>query len=150
MAIKMSTGLRNQMLSGDSLKGIFDAGSEIRIYGGTIPPSADNSIGAATLLCVIKNGSSGITFDSDAVNGILVKNPSETWQGTVLAAAGAGTNATFYRHVLTADDNAVSATTPRYQGTVAVVGADMNLTNTLLVSGAVQGIDYHAVTIASA
>ena len=36
MAIKMSTGLRNQMLSGDSLKGICDAGSEIRIYSGAI------------------------------------------------------------------------------------------------------------------
>ena len=150
MAIKMSTGLRNEMLSGDSLKAIFDAGSEIRIYSGAIPPSADNSIGAATLLCTIKNGASGITFDTAAVNGILVKNPSETWQGTVVPAAGAGMNATFYRHVLTADDNAVSATAPRYQGTVAVVGADMNLTNTLLVASAVQGIDYHAVTIATA
>lgn len=150
MAIKMSTGLRNEMLSGDSLKAIFDAGSEIRIYSGAIPPSADNSIGAATLLCTIKNGSSGITFDTAAVNGILVKNPSETWQGTVESAAGAGMNATFYRHVLTDDDDAVSATAPRYQGTVAVVGADMNLTNTLLAASAVQGLDYHAVTIATA
>ena len=150
MAIKMSTGLRNEMLSGSSFKNTFDAGSEIRIYGGAIPSSADSSIGAATLLCVVKNGSSGITFDTAAINGILQKNPSETWQGTVLAAAGAGTNATFYRHVLTADDDTASATAPRYQGTVAVVGADMNLTSTLLVSGAVQGLDYHAVTIASA
>ena len=150
MAIKMSTGLRNQMLSGDSLKGIFDTGSEIRIYSGAIPPSADNSIGAATLLCTIKNGASGITFDTAASGGILVKNPAEVWQGTVETAAGAGMNATFYRHVLAADDDTASATAPRYQGTVAVVGADMNLTNTLLVASAVQGLDYHAVTIASA
>ncbi len=146
MAIKMSTGLRNQMLSGDSLKGIFDAGSEIRIYSGTIPPSADNSIGAATLLCTIKNGASGITFDTEASGGILLKNPAETWQGT----CGATGTATFYRHVLTADAGDASTTAPRYQGNVAVVGADMNLTSTSLVSGAVQGIDYHAVTIATA
>lgn len=146
MAIKMSTGLRNQMLSVGSFKAIFDAGSEIRIYGGAVPPSADNSIGAATLLCTIKNGSSGITFDTEASGGILLKNPAETWQGT----CGATGTATFYRHVLTADAGDASATAPRYQGNVAVVGADMNLTSTSLVSGAVQGIDYHAVTIASA
>ena len=146
MAIKMSTGLRNQMLSGDSLKALFDAGSEIRIYSGAVPSSADNSIGAATLLCTIKNGASGITFDTAAANGILLKNPAEVWEGNNVATG----TATFYRHVLAADDDAVSATAPRYQGTVGIVGADMNLTNTSLVNGVVQGIDYHAVTIATA
>lgn len=146
MAIKMSTGLRNQMLSGDSLKNIFDAGSEIRIYSGTVPPSADNSVGTATLLVTIKNGANGITFDTAAVNGILQKNPAEVWNGTV----GAAGTATFYRHVLTGDDDAVSGVAPRYQGTVGIVGADMNLTDTSLVNGAVQGLDYHAVTIATA
>lgn len=146
MAIKMSTGLRNQMLSGDSLKAIFDAGSEIRIYSGAVPSSADNSIGAATLLCTIKNGASGITFDTAAANGILLKNPAEVWEGNNVATG----TATFYRHVLAADDDAVSATAPRYQGTVGIVGADMNLTNTGLVISAPQRIDYHAVTIATA
>ena len=146
MAIKMSTGLRNQMLSGDSFKAIFDAGSEIRIYGGAVPPSADNSIGAATLLCTIKNGASGITFDTAATNAILQKNPSEVWEGDNVATGAA----TFYRHVLTADDDASSSTAPRYQGTVAVVGADINLTNVNLVNGANQKLDYHATTIATA
>lgn len=146
MAIKMSTGLRNQMLSGDSLKATFDAGSEIRIYSGSVPANADDSIGAATLLCTIKNGASGITFDSAATNGILQKNPAETWQGT----CGATGTASFYRHVLTADDDTTSASAPRYQGTVGLVGADMNLTSTNLVTSAVQGLDYHAVTIATA
>lgn len=146
MAIKMSTGLRNQMLSGDSLKAIFDAGSEIRIYAGTPPSSADDTAAAATLLVTIKNGASGITFDTAAVGGILAKNPAETWQGT----CGAGGNASFYRHVLTADDDTTSASAPRYQGTVGLVGADMNLTSINLVASAVQGLDYHAVTIATA
>ena len=146
MAIKMSTGLRNEMLSGDSLKAIFDAGSEIRIYSGTIPSSADDGIGAATLLCTITNGASGITFDAAATGAILQKNPSEVWEGDNVATGAA----TFYRHVLTADDDALSNTAPRYQGTVAVVGGDMNLTNVNLVNGANQKLDYHAVTIASA
>lgn len=146
MAIKMSTGLRNEMLSGDSLKAIFDAGSEIRIYSGTIPSSADDGIGSATLLCTITNGASGITFDTAATGAILQKNPSEVWDGDNVATGAA----TFYRHVLTADDDASNSTAPRYQGTVAVVGADMNLTNVNLVNGANQKLDYHAVTIASA
>ena len=146
MAIKMSTGLRNEMLSGDSLKAIFDAGSEIRIYSGTIPSSADDGIGSATLLCTITNGASGITFDAASTGAILQKNPSEVWEGDNVATGAA----TFYRHVLTADDDALSNTAPRYQGTVAVVGADMNLTNVNLVNGANQKLDYHTVTIASA
>ena len=146
MAIKMSTGLRNEMLSGDSLKAIFDAGSEIRIYSGTIPSSADDGIGSATLLCTITNGASGITFDAAATGAILQKNPSEVWDGDNVATGAA----TFYRHVLTADDDASNSTAPRYQGTVAVVGADMNLINVNLVNGANQKLDYHAVTIASA
>ena len=146
MAIKMSTGLRNELLSGGSLKSIFDAGSEIRIYGGTIPSSANDGIGSATLLVTIKNGSSGITFDTAATNAILQKNPSEVWEGNNVATG----TATFYRHVLTADDDAGSSTAPRYQGTVALVGGDMNLTNVNLVNGANQKLDYHAVTIATA
>lgn len=147
MAIKMSTGLRNQMLSGDSLKAIFDAGSEIRIYGGAVPSSANDGVGSATLLCAIKkDGTDGITFDAAATGAILQKNPSEIWEGDNVATG----TATFYRHVLTADDDTLSNTAPRYQGVVAVVGGDMSLTNVNLVNGAPQKLDYHAVTIASA
>lgn len=147
MAIKMSTGLRNELLSGDSLKAIFDAGSEIRIYGGAVPASADAAIGAATLLVVIrKDGTDDITFDTAAVNGILTKNPTEVWEGDWLDDG----TATFYRHVLTADDDAASTSAPRYQGTVAIVGADMNLSIITNVAGAPQKLDYHAATVASA
>lgn len=143
MAISMSTGLRNELLAGDSLKGIFDPGSEIRIYGGTVPASANDAIGSATLLCTIKNGASGVTFAAAAVNGVLEKNSTETWTGTV----GTSGTATFYRHVLTADTDAASTTAPRYQGTVAVAGADMNLTNPALLAAAVQTLDYYAAAI---
>lgn len=144
MPISMSTGLRNQLLAGGSLKSIFDAGSEIRIYAGTVPASANDDIGAATLLCVIRNGGAGITFASSAAAGTLEKNPSETWSG-VNSASGV---ATFYRHVLTADSNASSTSAPRYQGSVATVGADMNLTSASLTLGATQTIDFHSVTFA--
>lgn len=141
MAIRMSTGLRNALLSSGSLKSIFDAGSEIRIYAGTVPASAGDSIGAATLLCVIRNGASGITFASGASVGVLEKNAAETWSGT----NSAGGVATFYRHVLTGDADTLSGSAPRYQGTVATIGADMNLTSPSLIAGATQTLDYHSV-----
>lgn len=143
MTIRSSTGLRNILLGSGSLKSTFDAGSEIRVYAGPMPADADASIGAAVLLVPIKNGANGITFDSAPVAGVLVKNPSETWSGTNVA----GGVPSFYRHVLTADDGSASTSAPRYQGTVGVAGADMNLTSSSLASGATQGLPYHAVSL---
>lgn len=140
--IKSSTGLKNILLASGNLKDTFDAGSGIRIYGGTVPADADAAIGSATLLCTIKNGSSGLTFDAAPSGGVLEKNPTETWSG-INAAGG---TPTFYRHVLTADAGGASTSAPRYQGTVGVVGADMNLTSATLVNGATQTLDYHAVS----
>lgn len=143
MAIKSSTGLRNALLATSSFKALFDAGSEIRIYAGAVPADADAAIGSATLLVTIKNGTNGITFDSAAANGVLTKNPSETWSGTCVATG----TPTFYRHVLTGDADGASTTAPRYQGSVGVAGADMNLTAATLTSGATQNLDYHAVAL---
>lgn len=141
MPIRMSTGLRNAILASDSIKSVFDAGSEIRIYAGATPATADDGVGSATLLCVIRNGANGITFAPTAAGGVLEKNPSETWSGVNVASDVA----TFYRHVLTADTDAASSSAPRYQGTVATVGADMNLTSASLVAGATQTINFHSV-----
>ncbi|RST54105.1 hypothetical protein [Variovorax sp. DXTD-1] len=143
MSIKLSTGLVDAMLVSNSLKAIFDAGSEIRIFAGPVPLDADAATTGATLLVTIKNGSSGITFEATPSGGILEKNPSETWGGTNVATG----TPTFYRHVLTADANDASSTAPRYQGTVAVAGADMNLTNSTLTLGAPQTLPAHAVAL---
>lgn len=143
MTIKTSTGLRNAMLGTGSLKSIMDAGSEIRIYSGAVPADADASIAAAVLLLTIKNGSSGITFDTAAAAGVLLKKPSETWGGTVVADGVP----TFYRHVLTADTGTASTTAPRYQGSCGVAGADMNFTAGALVTGAVQTMPFHSVNL---
>lgn len=142
MSIKSSTGLRTQLLGTSSLKTIFDAGSEIRIYAGAVPASADDAIGSATLLVTLLASGDPITFGS-AAGGTMPKNPSETWTGVNVANG----TPTFYRHVLTTDDGSASTTAPRYQGSVAVVGADMNLTASTLTSGATQTLDYHAVAL---
>lgn len=144
MTIKASTGLRNALLATGSLRGALDGG-RINIYAGTPPASADDAIGAATLLCAITlNGTgTGINFDTAAVAGVLSKAPAEVWSGTN-AASG---SATFYRHVADGDDGAASTSAPRLQGLVGVAGSDMNLSSTSLTSGAPQSIDYYAVAL---
>lgn len=146
MALKLSTGLRNGMLVTGSFKSLIDGGL-IKIYSGTPPATADDAIGSATLLTTISVGGTGtgITFDSagTVANGTLQKNASETWQGT---NAASGT-ASFFRHVASGDDGTASTTQVRMQGTVDVAGADLNLTNPSLVSGAVQTVDYYSFNL---
>lgn len=145
MTIKISTAVRNLLAGAGSIKTTMDGGSEIRIFGGTVPLNADDATTGATLIVTIRNGISGILFDSAPVAGVLPKKPSETWSGVCVATG----TPTFYRHVLTGDTNNASTTAPRYQGSVGVVGADMNLTSSSLVSGATQTLDYHAIAIPS-
>ncbi|WPG35304.1 hypothetical protein [Variovorax sp. EBFNA2] len=140
--MKLSTGLRNGLLSGGSLKSLLDGG-EIRIYDTVaVPASADDAIGGATLLVVIKNGGSGITFAA-AAGGVMQKAPGEVWSG-VNAATG---NALFYRHVLSADDGSASTAAVRIQGSVGLAGADMNLSSVALTGGATQSLNFYSVAM---
>lgn len=144
MALKTSTGLRNQLLDTASLRDILDLGF-IKIYAGTVPATADDAIGSATLLTTISNDSTatGLTMAAEAIDGVLFKEDTETWSGVNVA----GGSATFYRHVAAGDTGALSATQARIQGTIAVAGADMNLTSTTLSNGATQTIDYYTLNL---
>ncbi|ADU36227.1 hypothetical protein [Variovorax paradoxus] len=125
--MKLSIAQRNSMLA--KLKADLDGG-EIRIYAGAIPDDAEDAIGGATLLVTIKNGGSGLTFAAPS-DGVMLKAAGETWSGTSVATG----TASFYRHVLSADDGSASASALRLQGSVGLAGADMNLTSVALVSG---------------
>lgn len=143
MALKTSTGLRTKLLDDSSLASVLDE-SFIDIYAGTVPASADDSIGSATLLCRISvnSGLTGLTFGA-ASNGTISKNGSEVWSGVNVASG----TATFYRHVAPGDTGALSTTAPRIQGTVAIAGGELNLSSVALTSGATQTIDYYSVTL---
>jgi hypothetical protein len=144
MAIKISTALRNAILASGSVRSSLNGGF-IRIYSGAVPSSADSALGSATLLCVISVNSTGtgITFATTASGGVLTKNLSETWSGVNVASG----TASFYRHVAALDTGENSATQVRIQGTVGTAGADLNLTNTTLVNGAPQLIDFYSVAM---
>jgi hypothetical protein len=140
---KFSTGLRTKMLDANPFKTVMALGL-LKIYAGTVPADADASIGSATLLSTISVGSSGtgLSMAASAAAGVIAK-AAETWSG-VNAATG---TASFYRHVAAGDDGTLSTTQDRIQGTVATVGADLNLSSTALVSGATQTIDSYSVAL---
>ena len=143
--MKVSTGFRNGILAaGGSVKTLLD-GKVIRIYSGPVPTTADIEItGSNTLLVTITesgDGVTGLTFDTPAVSGVLSKNSAEVWQGTV---ATSGT-ATFFRMQTIADDGTTSTTAVRIQGTIGLVGEDMNISSTALVAAAIQSVDYFVI-----
>lgn len=146
MTLKVSTGLRNGMLDSGSVKDQMDGG-RINIYAGAVPASADDALGGATLLSVITVNSTGtgINFDTAAVGDTLSKAPSEVWSGVNVASG----IATFYRHVADGDTAALSATEPRIQGEIGVVGKELNLSSVNLSNGATQTIDFYAIVAPS-
>ena len=126
--INSSTDLRVDMLA--AVKATLDGG-ELRIYSGIRPAAADDSIGAAVLLCTVKvDGTDGLVFD-DTTPGLLTKPAADDWTGDNVASG----TATWFRICLSADAGGASTTAPRIQGTVGVVGADLNLDTVALTSG---------------
>lgn len=138
MTMMISTALAKAMLDTGSLKTNL-TGMKLKIYGGTVPTTADAALGAAALLSTITVNGAGtaLTFNASAVSNVIEKNSSEVWQGT---NAATGT-ATFCRLELGSDTGAATTTEVRVQGDVGVAGRFLNLSSVSLTSGAVQSVD---------
>jgi len=147
MAFKFSTGFRDNLLDTGSLKAQLDTGL-IKIYSGTVPATADDSLGAAVLLTTISdNGTgTGLTMAAAASEGVLTKDLTQVWKGT---NAATGT-ASFFRFVQSADTGGLSTSEVRVQGTVGLAGADMNLSSVSLVASEEQLIDYFSIAFPTA
>ena len=144
--MKRSTGLRNYMLATGSFKEAMD-GKVIKVYAGTAPASADDAIGAATLLCTISVDGTGTggTFEVVPASGTISKDTSEIWTGDVVANG----TASFFRMLTTADDNSYSTSAVRMQGTVGLVGADLNFSSVSLTIGDARRINYFVASISA-
>lgn len=142
--MKRSTGLRDYMLDTGSFRAAV-AGFVFKLYGGSIPESADASIGSAVLLCTISvdGTGTGVTMELDAVSGVITKNTSEVWTGDVTTSG----TATFFRMESPADDGSASTTARRLQGTVGLVTGDINFSSVVLTSGDARRLNYFAATI---
>lgn len=126
MAVRISTGLRNGLMSSNSFKGLFEAGSGffLDIYTGSQPASADDApIG--TKLVTISNASAGTTleFEASASNGAISKSSSQTWSGSAIGGGTAG----WFRLRRHDDTNVASGSFVRYDGACATSGAQMSL-----------------------
>ena len=145
MAIKLSTGLRNHLAVTGSVRSAVQ-GMVLVIYAGTEPSTADSAIPAdGVVLTTISTGGTGagLNFESTATQGVLVKEPADTWQGT---NAANGT-ATYYRLQTGADDGSLSDTSLRVQGKVGTINADLFLSSVALVQSAVQRIGSYTLTM---
>ena len=144
--MKRSTGLRNYMLATGSFKEAMD-GKVIKVYAGTAPASADDAIGAATLLCTISvdGTGTGVTFEVAPASGTISKDTSEIWTGDVVANG----TASFFRMLTTADDNSYSTSAVRMQGTVGLVGADLHFSSVSLTIGDARRINYFVASISA-
>lgn len=144
MAIQLSSGLRDHMLLTGSFKSGLDGGL-LKIYAGAMPATADADSSALTVLCTISLDATGtgITFGSTVTAGILTKNTSEIWRGQISASG----TATFFRFMAIGDTGSLSTTNKRVQGTVNVVGADINFSSVNFIAPNYKVIDSLNVTL---
>ena len=143
--MKRSTGLRNRILSGSSVKDAL-AGKVIKWYSGPEPATADSPLSGNTLLLtntVNGDGTTGLTMAAVASGGQLTKNPSEVWEGEIIASG----TATFFRMEGAADSGAASTTLERLQGSIGLAQSDLNTFSTSLLVGNTRRINTFVVSI---
>lgn len=138
----LSTGLRDFLAVSGSLKDAL-TGCSINIYAGAVPPNADADLGGATLLCSLTGAPDGIEFEDAPVAGVLIKSAAQTWEGTNVASG----TATFFRVVAEGDTGGGSTTDVRLQGTVGILGADLEMSQINLVNGEPLAVNSGAFTI---
>lgn len=148
MTVRLSTGLRTNLAGSTGFASTF-ANGVIEIYTGVQPASADSAV-TGTLLGTVTLASgaftpgsptNGLTFGA-AADGSVSK--SGTWSFNGVAAGTAGW---FRLKGNAVDAGGASTTLPRLDGSIAVAGGDMSLSNTTIAVGAPSTIDSFTFTI---
>jgi hypothetical protein len=131
------TSLFDELVLDEILDGVKEIlrGCLINIYTGTQPATADSAATGTLLVTISESGSgTGLTWE-DAEDGSIVKNTSETWQGTAVAGGTAGW---FRCYESGGDPSAASTTEARFDGSIATSGGQLNISNTTIAADAVQ------------
>ena len=123
MGFEISIPTRNAALEAVAT---LHSGHVIRVFdcSGSIPTSPSAAWSGFTLLGIFTesdDGSTGLTMEASATNGVLEKNSGELWQSTVIADG----TAEWYVMSSISDTGGSSTTEPRVTGTVGVVNADL-------------------------
>lgn len=144
MALRLSTGLRQDLLGTQSFQAAFNL-SKVNIYTGSQPSSSDDAATGTLLATITVNdaGTFSLTFDAP-VAGIVSKTAAQTWSGTAVAEGTAGYFRLFEN---LGDPSVLSTTEARVDGNIATSGANMNMSNTFVANGAVQTVSTFAITL---
>lgn len=142
MTIRLSTALRTALAGTTGFAAVF-ANGVMEIYSGAQPANADAAV-SGTLLGTVTLGSgafapgapaNGLTFAAAAAGAV---SKSGAWSFNGIAAGTAGW---FRLKGNAADAGALSTALPRLDGSVAVSGADLNLSNIAIAVGAPSTVD---------
>ena len=151
LTVRLSTSLRNNLAGTTGFASTF-ANGIIEIRTGSQPTSAD-AAATGTLLGTVTL-SSGAFTPGTATNGLTFATAADgsvsksgVWSFNGVAAGTAG----WFRFKGNALDNdAISTTLPRLDGSIATSGADMNLSNITIAIGAPSTVDSFVFTIPAA
>ena len=142
MTVRLSTALRTNLAGSTGFAATF-ANGIIEVRTGTQPATAD-AAATGTLLGTITLNSgaftpgtstNGLTFASASAGAV---SKSGVWSFNGIAAGTAG----YFRLKGNALDNdALSTTLPRLDGSIATSGADLNLSNVTIAIGAPSTVD---------
>ncbi len=142
MTIRLSTRLRDNLAGATGFASTF-ANGVIEIYTGAQPATADSAVTGTLLGTVTLNSgaftpgspTNGLTFAA-ASGGAVSK--SGVWSFNGVAAGTAGW---FRLKGNAVDAGGVSTVLPRMDGSIAVSGGDMNLSNIVIAVSAPNTVD---------
>lgn len=151
MTIRLSTRVRDNLAGTTGFSSTF-ANGVIEVYTGSQPASADSAVTGTLLGTVTLNSgaftpgspTNGLTFAA-ASGGAVSKSGVWSFNGIAVGTAG------WFRLKGNATDaGGASTTLPRLDGSVAVSGADLNLSNIAITVSAPVTVDTFTVTIPAA
>jgi len=153
LSLSLSTGLRNKLLASTGWVECFNDGV-IYIYSGPQPVNADAAV-QGSLLGIVSVASGTFVFGSPtnglgwaASSGGVVTKDADVWSMVGLTPGG---TAGWFRLMGNATDDLASSTTlARLDGSIAQSGGDLNLSSTLIVTGATTTIDVFSFTLPAA
>jgi hypothetical protein len=158
MALRLSTGLRNLLMSqnagaltGISFGDLFIDGV-IYIYTGAQPATADLTESGTNILIITESSGAftpgapgnGLEFEEDSVAGVISKAAAETWSGIGI---GGGGTAGWFRFYANARTQGASTTAVRFDGQCATVGGELTMSSTTIVTDATTTIDTFTITL---
>ena len=162
VALKVNRNSKNHFVRATSVLGVLTLTA---LPGfGTLLNAAALTCGATTLSATVTstsfgsgsgggvagvNGANGLKADYNAAAGVMTKDTTQTWSGTAVADGTAG----WFRYVSSvADAQALdsSAAYLRMDGSISVSGSEMNMSSTVIASGALQTVSSFSFTVPAA